>query len=171
LWCTTPRRNILWCDVSHRKGAEIQRTASYIRSGGRTSLPFLRQPVNAEQHLSLHDSQSSVRQVSFVFAKKESQDRKEQKPRNILFARRSQEARARRAIFQARIGRKASLEFHRPSIGTVTLFSRANSFAVSYPASAWRIMPMPGSVVSTHSIRFAIASVPSATMTCPACSE
>ena len=56
-------------------------------------------------------------------------------------------------------------------IGTLTPFSLANSFAASYPASAWRIIPIPGSVVSTRSIRFAIASVPSATVTCPACSE
>ena len=31
--------------------------------------------------------------------------------------------------------------------------------------------PMPGSVVRTRSIRFAIMSVPSATVTCPACRE
>src|SRR5271166_1887160 len=60
---------------------------------------------------------------------------------------------------------------HNVIIGTLTPVLLANSFASSYPASAWRMMPMPGSVVSTRSMRLAISSVPSATVTCPACSE
>ena len=49
--------------------------------------------------------------------------------------------------------------------------SRAVSRAVSYPASACRATPMPGSFVSTRSRRNRISGVPSATITCPAWSE
>ena len=49
--------------------------------------------------------------------------------------------------------------------------SRANSIASTYPASTWRMTPVPGSVVSTRSRRSAISSVPSATTTIPACCE
>ncbi len=60
---------------------------------------------------------------------------------------------------------------HECIIGTFTFFFFAKSCAAEYPASAWRMIPMPGSVVSTRSMRLAMASVPSATVTCPACSE
>jgi len=60
---------------------------------------------------------------------------------------------------------------HGSAIGMRTPVFAANSLASSYPASTCRITPMPGSVVSTRSMRFAIISVPSATVTCPACSE
>src|SRR5579864_3344458 len=46
--------------------------------------------------------------------------------------------------------------------------SAAKATAVSYPASACRITPMPGSVVSTRSSRCAMPAVPSATTTMPA---
>src|SRR5438477_5027349 len=58
-----------------------------------------------------------------------------------------------------------------PLIGIFTPFFSANSRASPYLASACRMIPIPGSVVSTRSMRFAIISVPSATVTCPACSE
>jgi hypothetical protein len=67
--------------------------------------------------------------------------------------------------------RVSVVRIHCASIGTLTPAFRANSFASSYPASTWRITPIPGSVVKTRSIRFAISSVPSATVTCPACRE
>src|SRR5208282_6822606 len=60
---------------------------------------------------------------------------------------------------------------HDRAIGIRTPVFAANSLASSYPASTWRITPIPGSVVSTRSMREAIMSVPSATVTCPACSE
>ena len=55
--------------------------------------------------------------------------------------------------------------------GTFTPRARATSTASEYPASTCRSTPIPGSEVSTRSMRRAAASVPSATMTCPACSE
>src|SRR5690606_34688396 len=57
------------------------------------------------------------------------------------------------------------------SIGMRMPFSRANRMAFSYPASAWRTTPIPGSVVSTRSRRFSAALVPSATITMPAWRE
>ena len=62
-------------------------------------------------------------------------------------------------------------DVHGRAIGMRTPVFFANSLASSYPASTCRITPMPGSVVSTRSMRLAIMSVPSATVTCPACSE
>ncbi len=56
-------------------------------------------------------------------------------------------------------------------IGTFTPLFSAKSAASSYPASTCRATPIPGSFVSTRSMRFAIISVPSATVTCPACNE
>jgi len=47
----------------------------------------------------------------------------------------------------------------------------ANATASSYPASAWRTTPRPGSVVSTRSIRAAAPFVPSHTTRAPACVE
>jgi len=47
----------------------------------------------------------------------------------------------------------------------------AISIAYSQPASAWRITPVAGSLHSTRSMRFAAASVPSQTITTPACCE
>ena len=49
--------------------------------------------------------------------------------------------------------------------------SAATSTARSYPASAWRITPVPGSQVSTRSSFCAARSVPSATHTIPAWME
>ena len=48
---------------------------------------------------------------------------------------------------------------------------RANRCAPSYPASTCRTTPMPGSQVMTRSRARAATGVPSATVTCPACSE
>jgi hypothetical protein len=64
------------------------------------------------------------------------------------------------------------VDVHRSPIGMRTPFFAANSFASSYPASTCRITPIPGSVVQ-HPLNAlpAIISVPSATVTCPACSE
>jgi len=56
-------------------------------------------------------------------------------------------------------------------IGIFTPYFFANSIAFSYPASAWRIIPVPGSLVNTRFKRVSIISVPSATITCPAWSE
>jgi hypothetical protein len=61
-----------------------------------------------------------------------------------------------------RVGHRSS------SIGIRTPRSCATSTARSYPASAWRITPMPGSVVRTLSKRPAASSEPSATTTIPA---
>ena len=55
-----------------------------------------------------------------------------------------------------------------PRKGRSTPRSRAASIASGYPASAWRMTPVPGSVVSTRRSRRAAASVPSATTTMPA---
>ena len=52
--------------------------------------------------------------------------------------------------------------------GRSTPRSRAVSIARSYPASAWRMTPVPGSAVSTRSSLRSPASVPSATATIPA---
>ena len=49
------------------------------------------------------------------------------------------------------------------SIGMSTPRSRATRRAISYPASACRITPVPGSLVSTRSTRNAPCLVPSAT--------
>src|SRR5207342_2450657 len=56
----------------------------------------------------------------------------------------------------------------RSRIGSRTPRSFATSIARSYPASACRITPVPGSVVSTRSSLSAARSVPSATQTIPA---
>jgi hypothetical protein len=45
----------------------------------------------------------------------------------------------------------------------------AVSFAISYPASAWRITPMPGSLRNTRFNLCSASSLPSATITMPAC--
>ena len=54
------------------------------------------------------------------------------------------------------------------SIGIRTPIRRAVSMPISYPASACRTTPMPGSLVSTRSRRQAPSAVPSATTTTPA---
>ncbi len=54
------------------------------------------------------------------------------------------------------------------SIGMSTSFVFATSIAVSYPASAWRATPSPGSYVNTLFNLRAAESVPSATTTMPA---
>ncbi len=53
-------------------------------------------------------------------------------------------------------------------MGRSTPPSRAAAIASGYPASAWRMTPVPGSAVSTRSRRRVAASVPSATTTMPA---
>jgi hypothetical protein len=53
--------------------------------------------------------------------------------------------------------------------GTWTPFVFAQAIASSYPASACRMTPIPGSLVSTLSSRAAASFVPSATTTIPAC--
>src|ERR1700694_5334906 len=55
-----------------------------------------------------------------------------------------------------------------PVIGMWTPRSRATSMARSEPASAWRIPPVPGSLVRTRSSLRAASSDPSATTTIPA---
>jgi len=55
-----------------------------------------------------------------------------------------------------------------PTIGRSTPRSRAVSMASSYPASACRMTPVPGSAVSTRSSRRSAMAVPSATATIPA---
>ena len=50
-------------------------------------------------------------------------------------------------------------------IGSLRPCVRAAAMASGYPASAWRITPMPGSLFRTRSSRIAARSVPSATMT------
>ena len=57
------------------------------------------------------------------------------------------------------------------TIGNFNPCSRALCLASSYPASACRITPVAGSFHSTRAIRFAAASVPSHTITTPACCE
>src|SRR5881394_3686918 len=59
----------------------------------------------------------------------------------------------------------------RSCIGSRMPCRRAASSASGYPASACRATPIPGSFVRTRSRRRAAASVLSATITCPACSE
>src|SRR5215469_17646763 len=56
-------------------------------------------------------------------------------------------------------------------IGTLTPVFFANAIASGYPASTCLATPIPGSFVSTRSMRSAISFVPSATVTCPACCE
>src|SRR6202049_5009151 len=58
-----------------------------------------------------------------------------------------------------------------PLMGMRTPRSRATSCARAYPASACRMTPVPGSLVSTRSSFRAAASVPSATTTMPAWME
>src|SRR5687768_11980041 len=58
-----------------------------------------------------------------------------------------------------------------PSIGSLIPSRRAVSSAVSYPASAWRATPIPGSVVSTRATRSRARGVPPTTVTWPACSD
>ena len=55
--------------------------------------------------------------------------------------------------------------------GIITPLVFAHSIAWSYPASTWRITPVPGSLFRTRSRRLAASSVPSATITTPACIE
>src|SRR5580765_6749370 len=57
---------------------------------------------------------------------------------------------------------------HRVFIGRSRPRSRAVSTAFSYPASACRITPAPGSLVSTRRSRASASGVPSATTTIPA---
>ena len=54
------------------------------------------------------------------------------------------------------------------SPGILTPRSLAAAMASGYPASAWRMMPVPGSVVSTRRRRASVSTVPSATTTMPA---
>jgi hypothetical protein len=54
------------------------------------------------------------------------------------------------------------------SIGILMPRSRAVCWASSYPASACRTTPSPGSLLSTRAILRDAISVPSATVTCPA---
>ena len=56
-------------------------------------------------------------------------------------------------------------------IGNFNPCSRAQAFAISYPASACRITPVPGSFHSTRAMRLSAASVPSQTITMPLCCE
>src|SRR3546814_10434422 len=51
------------------------------------------------------------------------------------------------------------------AIGNFNPCSFAQAFAISYPASACRITPVPGSFHSTRAMRLSAASVPSQTMT------
>ena len=53
-------------------------------------------------------------------------------------------------------------------MGMRTCLSRATTSASSYPASTWRMTPMPGSLVSTRASFCAASAVPSATDTWPA---
>src|SRR5438105_4756675 len=66
---------------------------------------------------------------------------------------------------------KARSSGFRVNPGIWTPRSRATWIASSYPASAWRRTPIAGSLVRTRSSLRAAASVPSATMTWPACNE
>src|SRR5213082_1525193 len=66
---------------------------------------------------------------------------------------------------------KARSSVFRVNPGIWTPRSRATWIASSYPASAWRRTPIAGSLVRTRSSLRAAASVPSATMTWPACNE
>ena len=56
-------------------------------------------------------------------------------------------------------------------MGTFTPVFFAKAIASGYPASTCRTTPIPGSLLSTRSIRAAICGVPSATHTCPECWE
>ncbi len=86
--------------------------------------------------------------------------------------------RAREEEWGTALGAGAKLSFevrardlgraHRSRSGIFTPRSRATSCARSYPASTWRITPVPGSVVSTRSSFCAASGVPSATTTIPA---
>jgi hypothetical protein len=57
------------------------------------------------------------------------------------------------------------------AIGNFNPISRAHSFAISYPASACRMTPVPGSFQSTREMRASAASLPSHTITTPLCCE
>ena len=57
------------------------------------------------------------------------------------------------------------------AIGNFNPISLAHRFAISYPASACRITPVPGSFHSTRAIRLSASAVPSQTMTTPECCE
>ena len=57
------------------------------------------------------------------------------------------------------------------TIGNFNPCSFAQAFAMSYPASACRITPVPGSFHSTRARRLSAASEPSQTMTTPECCE
>ena len=60
---------------------------------------------------------------------------------------------------------------HFQTIGSFNPISRAHSFAISYPASACRMTPVPGSFHSTRAMRLSAASEPSHTITTPLCCE
>ena len=68
-------------------------------------------------------------------------------------------------------GLKTRLADSQRPIGTFTPLFFAKFLASSYPASTCLATPIPGSFVRTRSMRLAMASVPSATVTCPACCE
>ncbi len=57
---------------------------------------------------------------------------------------------------------------HDDCMGSLRPWRSAAAMAVSYPASAWRATPSPGSFVSTRLSRRDASGVPSATLTCPA---
>src|SRR5262245_235076 len=60
------------------------------------------------------------------------------------------------------------LDHQTSRLGRSSLCSLAGAIASAYPASAWRITPVPGSVVSTRSSRSSASAEPSATTTMPA---
>jgi len=62
-------------------------------------------------------------------------------------------------------------EAARQTIGNFKPCSFAHCFAMSYPASACRITPVPGSFHNTRAMRLSAASVPSHTITTPECCE
>ena len=65
-----------------------------------------------------------------------------------------------------------SWPYHQSSIAPrLRPCSRAQAFASSYPASAWRITPLAGSFHNTRLIRSPAASLPSQQITRPACCE
>src|SRR6185312_744857 len=59
----------------------------------------------------------------------------------------------------------------RHTIGNFNPCSFAHSTAISYPASACRITPVPGSFHNTRAIRLSASAVPSHTITTPECCE
>ena len=61
--------------------------------------------------------------------------------------------------------------YGRSIMGRFRPCSRAQSIAIWYPASAWRMTPVPGSFQSTRAMRLLAAAVPSQTITTPECCE